>query len=196
MSQLCYSQPCSNATLSAAAQAISTGCASDLQAGGLPNSTVQAAFSIYPTLREVLCTKTRNPYTAQSYGGVLGAPPIPVTAYNSTNGTFCVSSFLTQYSAYLGANLTVPYIVAAASGANATAINLVGATNPNIVCNECIFAAVDIVEAKYPVLGQITLGQAAAYVNMTVPGAIQGSTLNSFMNSTCAYKPLAVNTSE
>jgi len=200
MSQLCYSQPCSDAALMSAAQTISTGCASDIKMGGLPNNTVEAAFSIYPTLREVLCTKTKNPYTAQSYGGFLGPAPIPVTAYNSTNGTFCVSSFLTQYSAYLGANLTLPYIVAASTGANQTAQNLILETRPNILCNECIFAGVDIIEAKYPVLGNITLGMASSYINQAINGSIpqnvqsSNATLNSYMNSTCAYENLAVNT--
>jgi hypothetical protein len=58
MSDLCYKQPCSNETLMAAAQSIAAGCASDLAAGGLANTTVFAAFSSYAVLREVLCLKT------------------------------------------------------------------------------------------------------------------------------------------
>lgn len=194
MTDLCYKSPCSNATLMAAAQAITTGCAADLQTAKLPNTTVAAAFGIYPVLREVLCLKTSSPYTAQSYGGILGPAPIPISAaYNQTNGTFCVSSVLTQYSAYLGANLTIPYIVGAATGANSTAAFLVKQTNPNALCNECIFGAVGVIEAAAPIVGRIPISSVLAYVNMTYPGD-QSATLNTILNSTCAYKPLAVNT--
>jgi hypothetical protein len=58
MSNLCYSQPCSSAALSAAAQTISAGCASDIAAAKLPNTTVSTAFGAYPVLREALCLKT------------------------------------------------------------------------------------------------------------------------------------------
>jgi hypothetical protein len=58
MSDLCYSQPCSNATLEAAAQAVITGCQSDLQDDGLSAGLVATAFMQYPLVREVLCTKT------------------------------------------------------------------------------------------------------------------------------------------
>lgn len=137
-----------------------------------------------------------SPYTAQSYGGILGPAPIPISAaYNQTNGTFCVSSVLTQYSAYLGANLTIPYIVGAATGANSTAAFLVKQTNPNALCNECIFGAVGVIEAAAPIVGRIPISSVLAYVNMTYPGD-KSATLNTILNSTCAYKPLAVNTSK
>ena len=58
MSDLCYSEPCSNATLTQAASTILSGCASDLQGEHLSNSTVMDAFSAYPIVREVLCLKT------------------------------------------------------------------------------------------------------------------------------------------
>lgn len=58
MSGLCYTQPCSNATLDAATTAISTGCASDLAAYGVNATEVQALMGLYPLAREVLCTKT------------------------------------------------------------------------------------------------------------------------------------------
>ena len=59
MTQVCYTAPvCSNATLSMAASTILAGCAADLQGEGLSNATVTTAFSLYPLVREILCTKT------------------------------------------------------------------------------------------------------------------------------------------
>ena len=58
MSQLCYMPPCSNATLMAAAANITAGCAADIAADKFPNNTVAAAFTLYPTARELLCLKT------------------------------------------------------------------------------------------------------------------------------------------
>ena len=58
MTELCYNQPCSNDTLTQAAQQISQGCASDLQASNITADTITMIFDIYPTLREVLCLKT------------------------------------------------------------------------------------------------------------------------------------------
>lgn len=58
MSGLCYSQPCSNATLMTAAQTIMTGCSSDLQKENISTSIVTDAFGAYPTVRETLCLKT------------------------------------------------------------------------------------------------------------------------------------------
>lgn len=194
MSSLCYNQPCSNATLAAAAETITTGCNSTLVAAKLPANIVSTVFSVYPTMRETLCLKTTAPYTAASYGGVLGPAPIPSnsTAYNQTNGVFCVTSVLTQYSAYLSANVTIASIITALNGTNSVLVNKVKATNANIVCNECIFAAVDTIEAAYPIVGRIPLATALAYAKVNL--ADKNVTLNSFMNSTCAYKPLAVNT--
>lgn len=58
MTDLCYQAPCSNETLAAAASQIAQGCAADLQSSNLTAQTVTDAFSVYPTLREVLCLKT------------------------------------------------------------------------------------------------------------------------------------------
>jgi hypothetical protein len=58
MTSLCYQQPCSNASLTQAADTIKQGCQADLQAGNLSTSVVDFAFNTYPTLRETLCLKT------------------------------------------------------------------------------------------------------------------------------------------
>lgn len=199
MTDFCYNvQPCSNDTLQQAAQTVLAGCASDLAAGRLPNSTVTTAFSIYPLLREVLCLKTIDPYTSESYGGFLGEPPIPINeqTYNSTDGYFCVTSFLTQLTAYFGTNATVPYIASIVSGQNSTALNLLTSINPNILCNECLFGALEVVEAAYPAIGNIELQTIANYAPVVGLPVIQApnTTINGLFNLTCAYEGLSVST--
>jgi len=195
MSDLCYSQPCSDATLSAAAQAVTAGCSSDLQQDGFSDSVVSNAFQAYPVVREILCTKTSDYYTEESYGGFLGAPPIPIDGmtYNSTDGYFCVTSVLTQLSAYFGTELTVPFISSIVSGDNSTALNLVKTINPNVICNDCIFATFDILGQAVPALADVTVDSIFGALNMTSP-APAGTTLVDLAEGTCAYQNRTVTT--
>ena len=156
-----------------------------------------------------------DPYTNASYGGFLGAPPIPVTnpAYNSTNGTFCVTSVLTQLSAYFGANLTVGWIEAAVTGKNQTAVQLVTSIQSNALCNECVFAAADLLAEAAPALATTPIDTLISYVtpiltgkmmNATMPmnatmsstGIPMNLTIQSYLNGTCAYANYSVTTSE
>jgi hypothetical protein len=107
-----------------------------------------------------------------------------------------VTSLLTQLSAYYDANITIPFITGAITGSNQTARDLTTSIQANILCNECLFAAVGTVEAAYPQIANVTAGQVARLVNQTVTGPASGATLNSAMNSTCAYIPLVVSTTE
>jgi len=194
MSDLCYNYPpCSNETLMMAAQTVIQGCSSDLQSDNIPDQVVSIAFSTYPTVREVLCLKTSEPYTAQSYGGFLGAPAIPITTppYNSTDGTFCVTSLLTQLSAYYQTNLTVPFLGGIISGANTTALDLTKSINPNIICNECLFGALDVVDLAYPIVGEAPVQAITSFLG--VDGSALGNiTINGLFNATCAYKDMVV----
>lgn len=142
-----------------------------------------------------ILTRRSEPYTEDSYGGVLGAPPVAIDSgvYNSTDGYFCVTSLLTQLSAYFGTDLSVPYITAAASGQNSTAIDLLTSIQPNIVCNDCIFAALDIINEAYPAAGDFEIATAFGLLNMTSP-LPAGTTVNSFANETCAYNNQSVST--
>ncbi|ORY26046.1 hypothetical protein BCR39DRAFT_273539 [Naematelia encephala] len=188
MSDVCYSAACSNATLQQASTTILSGCASDLSGEGLPNSTVTTAFSTYPLVREILCLKTSDPYTNASYGGVLGNPPIPISsAYNTTGGVFCVTSLLTQLSAYFGTNLTIPFVETIVKGGNSTALKLAEGIQSNIICNGCIFGALDVVEEAYPGVGSVPISKIYGLLNRTSP---VNTTINGFVNGTCAYVPL------
>ncbi|KAK4689578.1 hypothetical protein P7C73_g535, partial [Tremellales sp. Uapishka_1] len=133
-----------------------------------------------------------TPYTNTSYGGVLGNPPVSISSgvYNSTGGYFCVTSLLTQLSAYFGVTPTLPFIEGAVAGTNVTALGLAESTQTNILCNPCIFAAIDIVEEVYPSAGMVPVSYLASYVGATAPNV----TVNTFVNSTCAYDGLAATT--
>jgi hypothetical protein len=140
-------------------------------------------------------TSSTDYYTSESYGGFLGEPPIPISdAYNLTDGAFCVSSVLTQLSAYVDANLTIPYIAGAVTGANQTAQQLFTSIQPNFLCNGCIFGAVDVIASAYPAVADIPVAQVAAYANISLPTG--NATLQQVMDQECAYIPLAVNTTQ
>jgi hypothetical protein len=142
-----------------------------------------------------LILDSSNPYTQQSYGGFLGAPEIPVTApvYNTTNGTFCVTSFITQLSAYFGTNVSLPFIGSIVSGTNQTAVDLVKSTNPNILCNECLFGAAAVVERAYPVVGSIPVMAITSFLGVDGYAFTRGNdTINELFNETCAYKNMSV----
>lgn len=138
-----------------------------------------------------------QPYTASSYGGFLGAPAIPITAYNSTMGYFCVSSVLTQLSAYFGGNITYNYIASIVSQQNTTALNLVKTINPNVICDSCFFGAFDTIIKYIPSFGNVSLASVAGYLGLGAASQIPANlTLTQGANAECAYKPLSISTSE
>lgn len=136
-----------------------------------------------------------DPYTEESYGGFLGAPPTPITEYNSTDGYFCVSSVLTQLSAYFGTELTLPYITSIATGENQTAYDLATSIEANVICNDCIFAALALIEQEYPEAGSVPFDIIFGAFNLTSP-LPEGTTINEFANDTCAYEDRSVPTGE
>ena len=110
-----------------------------------------------------------------------------------TDGVFCVTSLLTQLSAYFGANFTLPYLSGVVSGANTTALGLLENISSTVLCNECIFGAVDVIEEAYPVVGNVPVAAIYGALNMTTT---INTTINGLLNSTCAYESLATTSSE
>jgi len=145
----------------------------------------------------VITNPSSEPYTEESYGGFLGAPAIPVDGmtYNSTDGYFCVTSVLTQLSAYFGTNLTVPFITDIVNGNNDTALELVKTVNPNILCNDCIFGMLDLVSEAYPSAGDVSFDVLFGLLKMTSP-LPAGTTLAEYANDTCAYQNLSITSGE
>jgi hypothetical protein len=127
----------------------------------------------------------------------LGAPAIPIDGmtYNSTDGFFCVSSLATQLSAYFGTNITVPFITGAVTGDNSTARDLATSIQPNIICNDCIFATFDILEQAFPGLDSTTFDSIFSIFNMSSP-LPEGTTLAEFADGTCVEQGLEVTGSE
>ena len=112
-----------------------------------------------------------------------------------TDGAFCVSSVLTQLSAYVDANFTVSYLEGAINGTNSTALDLFTSIQPNFLCNGCLFGLVDVVEAAAPIVGTTPLDYLANYAGLQLP-IPEGATLNDVMDQTCAYVPLAVDSTQ
>jgi hypothetical protein len=154
------------------------------------------AFPTGITVRYSPCSRSSDPYSTNSSAGFLGPAPIPITAYNSTNGTFCVTSVLTQLSAYFGTNLTIPYITSIFSRSNSTASSLFSGISTTVLCNDCIFAAVDVVERAYPSVGDASVSSVVGALGVNSSLAMSNMTLNGLLNSTCAYENLTASTSE
>ena len=99
-------------------------------------------------------------------------------------------------SAYFGANLTLPYLESILTEKNTTALQLVEGISPTILCSECFFAAIDIVEEVYPSVGDLHLATIFGVLNATVPAAYASATINDVFNGTCSYKNYTVTDSE
>ena len=166
LSTICASDACSAATLNMTAEVIIQGCATDLANIGADNETVYNLIDLYPWARDIACLKTSSPVA-------LANASIPITsdAYNSTNGTFCVTEILTDLSGYLGANLTNTYVDTIALGGSSTALQILQSIPRATFCNECIFAAIDLTAAKYPSIANYSIGD--------------NTTIESFFEETC-----------
>ncbi|WWD19256.1 hypothetical protein CI109_103714 [Kwoniella shandongensis] len=188
LSTICSSAPCSNETLTNTTQTILEGCSSDLSNFGITNQTLEYVVELYPLAREVLCLKTSDPFKANSTASANSTTPTSANAtvssnstssYNTTNGTFCATSLLTELSSYLGAPLTTSYITNAALGGNATVVQRLQSIPPSALCDECIFAALDLIEQELPFVGNISVGN---------------STLNTYLNGQCKSDNLTIST--
>ncbi|CAD6568441.1 MAG: hypothetical protein TREMPRED_004540 [Tremellales sp. Tagirdzhanova-0007] len=178
LGEICSSAPCSNETLTNATQTIMSGCASDFSKFGLSNSTVMDVFGLYPMAREVACLKTTLPFN-----GTNATIPISNSTYNSTNGTFCVTSVLTEVSAYLGVNLTNSFVDTVILGGNATALQSLEMIPPSALCSDCVFAALDLVGQEYPQVGMINLSSNYT-VGMYLNGTCNATGFNYTTNGT------------
>jgi len=58
LSRVCSSAPCSPTVLNATAQALISGCSTDLSLAGISNSTIYDIMELYPLARELACLKT------------------------------------------------------------------------------------------------------------------------------------------
>jgi len=152
LQSVCGSPSCSNATLSQAAQNITTGCQSDLSNAGISTeeaqNVVNTILPLYPTIRKVACLSDNK----------------------SANHTLCVTEVLTDLQSAVG-TLSINNIVSAVQGAISGSSQ--GITVPkNVTCNDCTQAAWAIIRQEVP--------QAASDTQLT--GAIANQCGNDFAN--------------
>ncbi|WVF67463.1 hypothetical protein IAT40_002219 [Kwoniella sp. CBS 6097] len=188
----CSSEACSNETISNATQQVLQGCGSDLTNFGVTNQTVEWAMAQYPLARDVLCLKTTDPFTgsnstSSSSNATVSSNSTASSSNSSSNGTFCATSLLTEFQTYLGTNLTISSVITTALGGNATALQTIESIPPSALCNDCVFAAISLVEEQYPQLGNMSIG------NTTLNGFLEGacnstSSSNSTSGSTEKYE--------
>lgn len=93
---------------------------------------------------------------------------------NSTKDAYCLTSLGKELSAYMGANLTFPYLEILVLGGNQTAQEKLQNIPPEALCQECVFAAFDLIEQSSPFL-------ANQVVNKTT-----NQTLVGWLNATCS----------
>ena len=167
LSTVCSAPSCSEMDLNSTAAAIIAGCSAELEMFNVSNQTVLDAMSYYPLAREIACLKTNETDSLMN-----ATIPLNSSAYNTTNGTFCVTSLATDLSAYLGVNLTNSYIDTVALGGNGSALRALSAIPPTALCTDCIFAAVELINEEVP-----------QFANWTIPST--NFTINSFLNGTC-----------
>ncbi|KAK8854607.1 hypothetical protein IAR55_003346 [Kwoniella newhampshirensis] len=183
LSTICSSAPCTNETLTNTTQTVLQACSSDLTNFGITNQTLEYAMELYPLAREVLCLKTSDPYTSANATMPMSANSTmssnSTSSYNTTNGTFCATSLLTEFSSYLGTDLTTSYVTSVALGGNATALQTIESIPLSALCNECVFAALDLVEEELPFIGNIS---------------VMNTTLNGFLDGQCNSTNLTVST--
>jgi hypothetical protein len=76
---------------------------------------------------------------------------------------------LTSVSTYLGANLTNNYVDTLLIGANGEAYRQLLSIPQTYLCDDCIFAAYDLIEQQIPGIANITISQ-----NATLEQALGG----------------------
>lgn len=108
-------------------------------------------------------------FSSAPFNGTNATIPISSAGYNSTNGTFCVTSLLTELSAYLGTNLTNSLVDAAILSGNRSTLQMIQMIPPTALCSDCVFAAVDLIYQEYPEVGSLPVS-----ANLTVNTALNG----------------------
>jgi len=138
---LCAASPCSNDTLTQAAQNITTGCQSDLSSIGISSEEAQNIVSTvlpyYPTVRKVVCLEDNK----------------------DSNHSLCVTELLNDLQSDIG-TLSINNIIS-------TVQEIVNGTSnasvpKNLTCNDCTQAAWAIIKQDIPSAASDTL------VNQTI----------------------------
>jgi len=135
---LCAASPCDNATLTAAATNISSGCQSDLSSHetGVSAATIlNTAIQFYPTVRQVVCLKDTG---------------------STGSGELCITELLTDVQTAVGQPLsinTLSQIPAIISSGNFGGISI----PKNITCSNCTQAAWSIVDQQIPQAANVSV---------------------------------------
>lgn len=129
LSGVCAASPCSNSTLMAAAQNITTGCQNDLNNIGISSDDAQnivnTVLPFYPTIRKVACLKDTK----------------------SSNNTLCVTEVLDDLQDAIG-SLSINNIISTAQGViNGTETISIP---KNVTCNDCTEAAWAVIRQDIP----------------------------------------------
>lgn len=193
----CATAGCSNSTLTSAYNTLASGCATDLSRYGVSNSTLRTIFQQYPLAREVVCLQTVTPFVANST-----TTSSPSTS-TSGNATYCATSLLNQVQSIAGTNLSAGFIssLAGVGGRNMTGTGplaqLARRFNATLLCNDCIFAAANVIGVAYPQIGNVTLRSSGLGSNANVTSGNDtyraNTTIAQALDNTCSARGFSWN---
>lgn len=199
----CGNPGCSNATLTSAYNTIAGGCSTDLAKYNVTNSTLRTIFQQYPLAREVVCLQTTIPFNTTTNMTTSYSNSSTNGTSSSTNGTYCATSLLNEVQYIVGQNLSINFFTGLAQAymagnlTNATFAQLGSRFNTSLLCNDCIFAAADVIGVAYPAVGNVTLRSLGLGRTFNFSSAnttyTSNTTVAQALNSTCSAQGLVWN---
>ncbi|WVQ80780.1 hypothetical protein IAT38_002885 [Cryptococcus sp. DSM 104549] len=129
---------CSNATLTSAQSSISSGCESDISAGGTDAAEVKGLLALIKNYDQVYAAGCST---------------------NSTNGDYCVTDALTTVQDSTGTNVSVSTITSLLSGDSSTLSSLATVLSTGELCTECVSGIYYEVLQANSTIASSTIGQ-------------------------------------
>ncbi|OCF39430.1 hypothetical protein I317_06754 [Kwoniella heveanensis CBS 569] len=163
----CSAQPCSSDILDGTIQRVAQGCSAELGLFGYSADNFTEIPLAYETTRNAACLRTSNPYQP-------GDTTPPSTSY-------CAISLFQQYNETITSDALTQFASAAesaASGGEAAVQERIKTSLQDVVCIDCVFGILDVVELAYPGLQTIALSQ--------------NSTVNGWLEGTCSSEGLTI----
>jgi len=192
LSKLCAAPACSNATLAAIVQNVTTGCATDLSSLGFtsdqPTQITSLVEQYYPTLRQVVCLKDGNTncitQTLTNIQNVLG--PLNMSSVASyTTGTG-LSNFTANITCtdcikaiYNEVNKTIPssFTVAAPALQSQCGASFIDGATPSGIVESATTATAVPSTSNSAALGGVSLLSHGVFMGLSLSGLVIISTL-------------------
>ncbi|WVF71842.1 hypothetical protein IAT40_006651 [Kwoniella sp. CBS 6097] len=163
----CSAQPCSAEILDGTVQRIAQGCSAELGLFGYSAENFTEVAHAYEAARNAACLRTSHPYQPGDTH-----PP---------SSSYCAISLYQQYNETITAEGINQFVSAADSAAQegeAAVQECIKTSLQDYICVDCVFGVLDVLEVAYPGLQTIAISE--------------NSTINGWLEGTCAAKNLTV----